>query len=410
MRKADTKKYDFLVLGASGMQGKIVCRDLLDHGFSVFMADIDERGSRRLLDSFSTHSEFARLDVRKVPSVVKLMKSSGARVVINCVEGDWNSDMYKAALQAGVHILDLGSDIPMTREQIAMHEDFKAKDLVAITGVGSTPGVNNIMLHYAAHKDFDTIDTIEAGFAWDSNIKKFVVPFSIISIIEEYTEPAAYVEDGIWKKILPKDSVIRKRYREIGEQDSFIVRHPETFTFEYYYKREGVKTIRYYAGFPDHTTRVINSLLETGFGSSLPVPIQGAQAKPIEVLSDVLRNLEKPKGYTEKENLWVEVKGTKEGKPTSVLMECIVPTLTGWEDAGCNIDTGMPASIMAQMVFDGTITARGSYEPGIVVPEKEFFKQLDQRGMRVYENGQLVHPDAIPYHKEAWWDFERTSK
>ena len=98
-----------------------------------------------------------------------------------------------------------------------------------------------------------------------------------------------------------------------------------------------------------------------------------------------------PEGYTEKENLWVHVWGKKNGKPQEILMECIVKTLPGWEDAGCNIDTGMPASIMAQMVKDSRITARGSFPPGLVVPTEEFFRELRTRGMKVYQNGKIIN-------------------
>lgn len=72
-------------------------------------------------------------------------------------------------------------------------------------------------------------------------------------------------------------------------------------------------------------------------------------------------------------------------------MECIVNPLPGWEDAGCNIDTGMPASIIAQMIKDGRIEKRGSFAPGPVVPCKEFFKELRKRKMIVYQNGRVIN-------------------
>jgi len=72
----------------------------------------------------------------------------------------------------------------MTKVQLELNKDFKNSSLVAITGCGSTPGINNIMIKYPS-QFFSEIDTIEAGFAWDSNIKKFVVPFSIESILKK---------------------------------------------------------------------------------------------------------------------------------------------------------------------------------------------------------------------------------
>ncbi len=72
-------------------------------------------------------------------------------------------------------------------------------------------------------------------------------------------------------------------------------------------------------------------------------------------------------------------------------MECIVPPLKGWEDAGCNIDTGMPASIIAQMIFKGIINKPGSYAPEDIVPIEPFFRELRKRKMLVYENGKVIN-------------------
>ena len=72
-------------------------------------------------------------------------------------------------------------------------------------------------------------------------------------------------------------------------------------------------------------------------------------------------------------------------------MICHVPTLPGWEDAGCNIDTGMPASIMAQMIKKEIINDRGSFAPEGVVPPIPFFEELRKRKMIVLENGKIIN-------------------
>jgi lysine 6-dehydrogenase len=381
-------KYDFLVLGGDGMQAKIATRDLLEHGHSVFLADLYHDTLEKILKHPNTG--FAFVDLRKTDSIVSLIKKVQPDVVLNCAEGDWDLNVYKACLEAKVHVLDLGSEIPMTMEQLEMHEDFKKNNLIAITGCGSTPGINNIMLHHA-HLQFDTLDTVEAGFAWDSNIKKFVVPFSIPSILEEFTDPAPIIENGEMLQKTPMDTIEEREFREIGKQLCFLVRHPETYTFFAYNKKDGLKNVRFYAGFPRHSMDTIEAFIQTGLGSEESITVDGKEVVPVDVLTQVLKKLAFPPGYTEKENLWVRVFGEKDGSPKEILMECIVNTLPGWEDAGCNIDTGMPASIMAQMVKDGRITTRGSYPPGPVVPINEFFKELRQRSMIVYQNGEIIN-------------------
>ena len=112
---------------------------------------------------------------------------------------------------------------------------------------------------------------------------------------------------------------------------------------------------------------------------------------PDEFLAQLLKRMKHPRGYKEWENIWVPIKGSHQRRRKCIMMECIVPPLKGWEDAGCNIDTGFPASIIAQMIKSGDINKVGSFAPEGVVPEKLFFKELRKKKMRVYENGKIIN-------------------
>jgi saccharopine dehydrogenase-like NADP-dependent oxidoreductase len=72
-------------------------------------------------------------------------------------------------------------------------------------------------------------------------------------------------------------------------------------------------------------------------------------------------------------------------------MECLVPVVKGWENAGCNIDTGFPAVIMAKMIKEGVIKEPGSFSPEAVVPEEPFFRALAKKKLEVYENGKRIN-------------------
>jgi len=382
-------KYDFIVLGATGMQGKIASRDLLENGYSVLLCGRKKERAMPLLKKYK-NAGFEYVEMENISNVVKKIRNSGANIVLNCVEGDWNLNALEACKQANVHCLDLGSEIWMTKEQLKLNGTLKRKNLIHITGCGSVPGIGNVMLAYAAKK-LSKIKTIEVGFDWSSNIKKFVVPFSIQSIIEEFTDPAPILENGKFVKVTPMDTIVKKNIRKVGNQYCFIVRHPETYTFYHYFKDKGVKNIRFYAGFPKHSFDVIKSMIEVGFGRNKEITIKENKAKTLDFLTEVLKDLEFPKDYREKENLWVKIKGSGKGKNKTINMECIVHTLKGWEDAGSNIDTGMTISIMAQMIKKGIIKARGSFAPEAIVPPEPFFEELRKRSMIVYENGKVIN-------------------
>jgi lysine 6-dehydrogenase len=386
---AKKNKYDFLIFGAGGMQGKIVLKDLLDKDYKVFVSDLYQSHIDKLKENFSS-IDYELVDLRDTKAAEALIKKVKPFLVVNCAEADYNLNVYRACLKCKTHVIDLCSDIPMTKEQLAMDSAFRKEKLIAITGCGSTPGINNVMLDYAVGL-LDTINTANAGFAWNSNIKEFVVPFSIPSIVEEFTVPATMMKNGKWLKKKPMDTVKGKRYQEIGRNKCFLVRHPEPYTFHYYYKDKGLKNIKYFAGFPTHSFTMIENFIKLGLASQEKMKINGSEVQPLEFLTEVLRSSKTPKGYKENEVLWVEAIGKKDNKRKYIYMECIADTLSGWEDAGCNIDTGIPASIIAQMIIEGKIKAWGSFAPEAVVPKEDFFKALKEYNMDVYMNGRLIN-------------------
>jgi len=388
--------FDFVVLGSSGMQGRIVSRYLLEQGYSILMCDRLKpvNGGLRLLTSYPKKTKFIGLDVRNVEETADVIQKSGADVVVNCVEGDWNLHVLEACIESKVHSIDLGSEIWMTKKQLRMNKQLRDLGLTHITGCGSVPGIGNIMMKHASKK-FDSIDTVEVGFAWTSNMKKFVVPFSMTSITEEFTDSAPVVEDGKMKKVVPMETIEEREFTAIGRQKCFIARHPETYTFYHYFKNKGIKNIRFYAGFPEHSFKTIKTIIDLGLGSQKQIDYDGKMISPIDFLSRILREKEPPKEYRETENLWLKVFGKKNNRRKVIQMECLVPTLDGWESDGCNVDTGIPAGIIAIMIKRGVIKERGSFSPEAVVPTDEFFKELAKNYMIVYENGTAINIEDI---------------
>ena len=266
-------KFDFVVLGATGLQGKIVTRDLLENGYSVLLCGRDKSRVEHLLKKYKK-TDFKYVELRDINYTSKVINNSGTNVVINCAEEDWDLNALKACIKSNVHNLDLGSEIPMTKEQFALHNVLKKKNLLHITGCGSVPGIGNVMLKYASNK-FDSFDTVEVGYAWNSNIKEFVVPFSIQTILNEFNDPATDVKKGRVMKIEPL-STLRDNYdKYVGDEKLFHVRHPETYTFYKYFKDKGLKNIRFFAEFPPHSFDKIMSMIKLGFGSNIPIDFKG---------------------------------------------------------------------------------------------------------------------------------------
>lgn len=392
-------RYDFAVVGANGIQGKIVARDLLESGYSVLLCANDDYGLEKHLEH--DNAEFSLIDLRKLERVRRVLKHSGARVVVNCATDDFNLAVTKLALELGMHYLDLGSEAPMMREQFALHGVFRKAGLLAISGIGSTPGINNVMLRYVAPR-FDTIDTVHLGFAWNSNMPVFVAPFSIDAIAYEFMEPATILRDGKFVEVMPdEETAINYRYKAIGRQRTCYTKHIEHHTFHEYLKDKGVRDIVVYSSFPPHSYDTLRALMELGFLSKEPIEIGGVAVRPLDFTMEVVRRIAIPEGYTEQENVWLKVYGTKDGKKRIEEMDCTAETLPGWEDATCNIDTAFPASILAQMIIHDEIPDRGLFSPEFVVEPEPFFQRLGEKQIFIYDNGKLINGRRVKPTEKA---------
>ncbi|NCN87167.1 NAD(P)H-binding protein [archaeon] len=381
-------KYNFIVFGGTGQQGRICSRDLLESGYSVMLAGRNKEVVEDLLRN--KKAGFMKVDLRNSDNIAKAIIKSGADVVVNCAELVFNVAVMKACLKTNKSLTDLGGLQYITKEQFKLHNEFKKSKLVCITGCGSTPGLLNVVVKHAIER-FDKVDTIDLGFVWDSNIKKFVIPYSMHSIFDEFTQLPVTFHKG---KFLKENRIIcrgTRNFKAVGKQTVYCIVHSEVYSFAKYFKKYGLNNVHYMAGFPEHSAKVIQLLLNLGFSSNEEIEVNGVKFRIVDFTDKVLGRLNISKGYKETENLWAEINGTINGKTKKMKVDCIIKTVRGWEDAGSNIDTGRTISIMSQMIKNGLIKEKGVFAPEAVVPHKLFIKELSKREMYVYFDNKKIN-------------------
>lgn len=380
--------FDFVIFGGTGQQGRICARDLLESGYSVLLAGRDPTGIQDLLRR--SQAGFLSIDLRREKAIAAAIRRSGAAVVVNCAELVFNIPIMKACLKTGRSCTDLGGLQYVTRQQFRLDSAFRAKGLATITGCGSTPGIANVMAAHAVDQ-LDAVEAITLGFAWDSNIKVFVVPYSMQSIFAELTDPPVMLRNGKFVKGTRGKCYGTFDFKEVGRQTVYCIVHSEVYTFARYFKAKGLKNVHYMAGFPEHSLRPIRTLIDLGFHSPEPLEIDGCRVRPLDFAIGALKRLPVPRGYREVENLWVRVDGRKGQKRVTTEMNCIIKTVKGWESAGSNVDTGRTISIMSQMLKRGLIQRAGVHAPEAVIPRAPFFKEVAKRRMHVYQDGERIN-------------------
>src|SRR3989344_2032865 len=372
-------KYDFIVLGATGMQGIIATKDLLESGYKVLACGRDPIKLKQIIKNVN----YKYLDVRNKEQIIKIIKESGAKILLNCVELKYNLGIMKICLELNINYLDLGGLQEMTKEQYKLQNKYK--NTIALLGCGSTPGIANVMAKYAVEQ-MNNVDHIDLGFGWNSNIKEFVIPYSIESIIYELTTEPVVLENGKFIKSKVCYYEGERKLKEVGKQNIYCIVHSEIYSFTKYFKKKGIKKIHYTAGFPEHSHKVLKFLIDLGFGSTEKIKIKDTEIKIIDFTREILKKNKQPKDYIEIENVWVECIGEKK-----ILMECITKTKKGYEFAGSNINTGMTISIMAQLLYKKLINKIGVIAPEDCVPCNEFFEELKKREIKVFENGRRIN-------------------
>ncbi|MEW6063107.1 MAG: saccharopine dehydrogenase C-terminal domain-containing protein [Nanoarchaeota archaeon] len=379
--------FDFVVLGATGEEGNIASKDLLESGYSVLLCGRNKARVKHLLKY--KKARFVYIDLNDVKKTASILKKSGSKIAVNCAELRMNINAMKSCLISRLHYLDLGGLQEMTIQQYKLNKDFKKRKLTALLGCGSTPGISNVMAAYAVDK-LDSVSNIDLGFAWNSNMKEFVLPYSIESIVHELTTDPIVLENGKFKKVKVCSPEGIVKFMGIGKQSTYCIVHSEVFTFKKYFGKKGLKFVHYKAGFPEHSFKVLDMIIKLGFGSKDPVNLKEVNLRPIDFTREVLKKIKYPKGYKEIEDIWVKVDGKKNGKSKKIEMDCLVRTLKGWENVGSNIDTGMSISIMAQMLNKNLIKKIGITAPEEAVPPLQFFKELKKRNMIVYSNNKRL--------------------
>ena len=398
-----------LVILGAGLQGNICCTDLCDRELSpgekeIVIADYDFAKAKDVADRFGLKA--VQLDVRDHDKLIEVI--SGADVVLNCVQYNWNIDIMNACLEVHAHYIDLGGLFHVTKKQLELNDRFREAGLTAVLGMGSTPGTMNVMAGYAASQ-LDTIEEAKAICACGDFTKTDAVigiPYSLLTVLEPWI-----LRDG---ELVPVPAGSGKETiafsEPIGAADAFYCIHSEPVQFASSFRDKGIKNASFKLSLPAGFEERISFLADLGFASEEPVVAAGQEVNPLRTMVSVVnRYLERYDGSNDGELndcdvLRAEVTGTKDGIEKEIAVECVIRTSEKWGFMAGALDTGVPPSIVAQMIYNGEITERGAFGAEMCVPPIPYFKELAKRQMPVYcvEKTPLSSSDFTQLKREMY--------
>ena len=373
----------YLVLGA-GMMGSAAAYDLAKSSpeNQVVLADINVQTAKRSAGAIGPNVQPVRLDVNSSRDLIEAMK--GCNAVISAVTYSVNLQVTRAALQAGVHVCDLGGNNDVVARQIALDGEARAKGVTVIPNSGLAPGLINI-LAVTASKGFDTLDSILLRVGGLPRHPRpplnYQIVFSVEGLINEYVEQALVIQDGELKHIDPMSGLEEIEFPEpFGTLEAFTTSGglsmlPELFAGRV--KTLDYKTIRYRG----HCEK-FKTLLDLGFATMEPMMVGGSVKTNREFFADLLR---KKLDFGDKDVVLARatITGTHDGAAKVLAYEFVdhydeVASITAMMRA-----TAFPTSITAQMLAHGTISERGVKPPEQCVPGDAMIAELAKRNLRI---------------------------
>jgi lysine 6-dehydrogenase len=306
---------------------------------------------------------------------------SRVRAVAACLPYRLNLEVMEAALAAGCHYADLGGLFHVTRKQWELHERFRRAGVSAVMGIGSAPGLTNVLARRAADRldAVDSIDLVDGAVDLAADGGAFGVPYSLDTILDEFTEPAMVFEDGELRAVPAGSGVIDWTFPEpVGVQPAMYTLHSEPATLPR--TIAGVRDVRWRLALPRAVHEGFSLLVGVGLASREPVDTPGGPVAPRDLLAAVLSRLPVDDAPPrDVEYLDVRAAGARKGVPAIASeLARFDPTPEGLS-AGA-FGTAIPIAVAVRWQAAGRVPA-GVHPPESAFDPEAFVAELAQEGV-----------------------------
>jgi saccharopine dehydrogenase (NAD+, L-lysine-forming) len=356
------------VLGGGGTIAPAIVRDLAESGSAdrVDVLDINEQAAVEVAENWGLGTAHAS----RVDANADLAHSlEGVDVLINSASYRINLKAMRACLDAGCHYLDLGGLYWMTAKQLELDAEFRAAGLLAILGIGSSPGKTNVMAARAVRElegPPDAIHVFAAGRDLDPP-EGFSSPYSVQTLVDELTLAPVVLENGAPREIEPMSDGAAYEFPEpIGRGETIYTLHSELSTFgESFGCRE--------------------SSFRLSLAPAFLERIRHLAAAPPEEVRQAANMAHRPSASTVSVHVIEATAGDQTARVT-----CITRPMTAWGLGGGIVSTAAPAVAAVKLLAERKIAGSGVLPPERCIDPDDLFPILEHRGSEFIVEGDAV--------------------
>ena len=353
-----------IILGA-GMVGKAMATDLARR-HEVTSADIDAGALLPLAGIPNIHT--ALLDVTDDDALASAL--NGFDLVISAVPGFLGMRTMQKVIQQKKDLVDISF---MPEDVLHMDSLARKNGVTVVMDCGVAPGMPNYITGY--HSTLMQIEEMEymvGGLPKERSLPfEYKAPFSPCDVIEEYTRPARFVENGRMVVRPAMSDAEYVHFKKIGTLEAFNTDG----------LRSLIKTMKQIPSMKEKTLRypghinLIRALSEAGFLSREAITVGETRVVPLEFTSRILFDAWKL-GTEEPEFTVMRIilRGTENGIAREVTYDLYDEYDPVEKLSSMARTTGFTATGTAEMILNGKFTEKGLFPPELVGKEPGCFE------------------------------------
>lgn len=323
---------------------------------------IDERNNRQVS---SAAIRTRKIDAKDTASLVKLIRETGAGLVMNASSTHTHLAVMEACLETGAHYLDTSvyekegeenAPAPWYQNyEWRLKDRFAEKSITALLSIGFDPGVVNVFCRKVQNdylEEIDEIDILDVN-AGDHG-RYFATNFNPEINLREIMEDVVYWENDAWVKISPHSRSLEYDFPNVGRHRLYSVGHDELHSL---YKNIPARKFEFWMGFGERYLNVFGVLNRLGLLSSIPVDVEGVAIPPIKMVKALLPDpASLAKGYKGEVCIGCRIAGRHKGRPRTIFIYSTCKHETCFKDVGSqaiSYTTGVPAVAAALTLAEG---------------------------------------------------------
>ena len=277
-----------IVLGGCGAVGRVAVQTLAQQECieRVILGDINSVRAEEVRLAINSPKVTVQISDVSTKEAVK-QAIAGTDLVVNCTGPFYKfvQPILSASIELKINYVDVCDDVDVTKDILKLDAQAKESGIIALIGMGSSPGVTNLLAKFAAEMLLDSVETIDLYHAHGGE------PYEGEGVIAHrfhcMTIPVPLFTQGQGKEVdfFSPEGIAQQEvvdFKLLGKHRVYPYPHPETITLPQFIK--GVKRVTNKGTvLPAEYYQLTLDVVQAGLHSKEPLEVKGQSISPYDL-------------------------------------------------------------------------------------------------------------------------------